>query len=215
MPDRDYYLSDSPHMADLRTKYQAHIASVLKLAGIADADAMAAGIMALETRMAQVHGSRVDSEDVHKADNPWLKADFAAKAPGMDWDAYFASAGLGAQQNYIVWQPGAITGLSALVASEPVQVWKDWATFHAIDHYGRRAAQGVRCRALRLLRHGAVGHAADVGPLEARQSRPPNGALGMVVGRLYTDKYFPAESKARTGPWSTTCWSPTTPASRP
>ncbi|MEI9905503.1 MAG: M13 family metallopeptidase N-terminal domain-containing protein [Asticcacaulis sp.] len=196
MPDRDYYLSDDPHMADLRAKYQAHIANVLKLAGIADADTKAAGILALETRMAQVHESRVDSEDVHKANNPWLKADFALHAPGIDWDAYFASAGLGAQANYIVWQPGAVTGLSALVASEPVGVWKDWATFHAIDHYA-----GVLPKAFVAERFAFYGTALSGTPqMSDRWKRAigaTNGALGMVVGKLYVDKYFPPEAKAK------------------
>ncbi len=196
MPDRDYYLSDDPHMADLRAKYQAHIANVLKLAGIADADAKAAGILALETKMAQVQESRVDSEDVHKANNPWLKADFATKAPGIDWDAYFASAGLGAQANYIVWQPGAVTGLSALVASEPVGVWKDWATFHAIDHYA-----GVLPKAFVAERFAFYGTALSGTPqMSDRWKRAigaTNGALGMVVGKLYVDKYFPPEAKAK------------------
>ncbi len=196
MPDRDYYLSPSPHMVELRVKYQAHIANVLKLAGIADSDAKAAGIMALETKMAQAHVSRVDSEDVHKANNPWAKADFAAKAPGLDWDAYFKAAGLGDQGNYIVWQPGAITGLSALVASEPVSVWKDWATFHAIDHYA-----GVLPKAFVAERFAFYGTALSGTPqMQDRWKRAigsTNGALGEVVGKLYTDKYFPPESKAK------------------
>ena len=196
MPDRDYYLSDDPHMADLRAKYQAHIASVFKLAGVADADAKAAGVMALETKMAQAHVSRVDSEDVHKANNPWAKADFAAKAPGIDWDAYFKAAGLGSQSNYIVWQPGAVTGLSALVASEPVAVWKDWATFHAIDHYA-----AVLPKAYVAERFAFYGTALSGTPqMSDRWKRAigsTNGALGMVVGKLYTDKYFPPAAKAK------------------
>src|ERR1700679_848890 len=48
MPDRDYYVNGSPKMAELRKKYQAHIAAVLKLSGEADADRKAAAIFALE-----------------------------------------------------------------------------------------------------------------------------------------------------------------------
>ena len=196
MPDRDYYLSDDPHMADLRAKYQQHIANVLKLANIADADAKAARIVALETKMAQAHESRVDSEDVHKANNPWSKADFATKAPGMDWDAYFNAAGLGAQDNYIVWQPGAVTGLSALVASESLDDWKAWATFHAIDHYA-----GVLPKAFVDERFAFYGTAMSGTPQNSdrwkRAISSTNGALGMLVGKMYTAKYFPPEAKAK------------------
>ena len=196
MPDRSYYLDDSPQLADLRVKYQAHIANVFKLAGMADADARAAAIMALETRMAQAHGSRVDSEDVHKANNPWRQADFAVKAPGLDWTAYFTAAGLAGQQDFIVWQPGAVTGLSALAASEPIGVWKDWAIFHAIDHYA-----GVLPKAFVAERFAFYGTALSGTPqMQDRWKRAissTNGALGEAVGKLYTDKYFPADSKAK------------------
>ncbi len=196
LPDRDYYLDPSPKMADLRAKYQAHIATVLKLAGVADPDAKAAAIMALETRMAQAHTSRVDSEDVHKANNPWARADFAAKAPGLDWDAYFKAAGLADQPNFIVWQPGAVTGLSSLVASESVDTWKAYLTFHAIDDYA-----GVLPKAFGDAHFAFYGTAMSGTPQQSprwkRAIASTNNALGEVVGQLYTDKYFPPAAKAK------------------
>ncbi len=64
MPDRDYYLSASPHMAELRKQYVAHIEAMFKLAGFTDPAARAARVFALETAMAKVHATRVESEDV-------------------------------------------------------------------------------------------------------------------------------------------------------
>ena len=45
LPDREYYLSDSEHMKEVRTKYQAHISAMLKLAGFSDTDARAERIV--------------------------------------------------------------------------------------------------------------------------------------------------------------------------
>ena len=59
MPDRDFYLEDG-RMAELRTQYQAHIAKMFTLAGVADADAKAVRVVALETAMARVHASQLD-----------------------------------------------------------------------------------------------------------------------------------------------------------
>src|SRR5262245_1560574 len=47
MPDRDYYVSKTPHMAELRTQYQSHITAMFKLAGFDDATARAARVFAL------------------------------------------------------------------------------------------------------------------------------------------------------------------------
>jgi predicted metalloendopeptidase len=81
MPDREYYLSDADAMKKVRTAYLAHITAILKLAGIADAEAKASRIMVLETKIAQSHASRSDSGVIQKGNNLWARADFAAKAP--------------------------------------------------------------------------------------------------------------------------------------
>src|SRR5690606_19483822 len=52
MPNRDYYLSDEKAMAGIRDKYQAYIAALLGRAGIADAEAKAKAIYALEEKIA-------------------------------------------------------------------------------------------------------------------------------------------------------------------
>jgi predicted metalloendopeptidase len=196
MPDRDYYFDPSPKMAELRTKYQAYIAKLLTLAGIKDADAKAARIFALETKIAQSHVSREDSEDVHKANNPWTRADFAAKAPGLDWDAYFKSAGLSAQQNYIVWHPSAVTGISALAASEPVDTWRDYLTYMTLNHYASYLPKAFAAE-----RFGFYGTALSGTPqMQDRWKRAvttTNANVGEIVGKLYVKKYFPPEAKAK------------------
>ncbi|MFA9218532.1 MAG: hypothetical protein ACEQSK_15720 [Sphingomonadaceae bacterium] len=134
MPDRAYYLDDKPAMQTLRDKYQAHIAAVFRLAGLDQAEARAARVLALETKIARSHASREDSADIQKANNNWKASDFASKAPGMDWKLFLQSAGLGQQQKFIAYHPGALRGAAALVGSEPLEAWKDFLAFHTINH---------------------------------------------------------------------------------
>ena len=77
MPDRDGYLDSSPEAAELRARYLAHIAAVLKLAGVADPNASAARVLELETEMARSHAPDADAADVFRQNNPWKRADFA------------------------------------------------------------------------------------------------------------------------------------------
>ncbi len=70
LPDREYYLSDNEHMRSLRTQYQAHIAAMLKLAGLSDPEARAKRIFDLEHAIAEKHWSLADDQDVRKANNP-------------------------------------------------------------------------------------------------------------------------------------------------
>src|ERR1700723_1643094 len=62
MPDREYYLSDSESMRDLRSKYQTHISAMLTLAGFTDAELRAQRIIALEHAIAEKH---IPSADQH------------------------------------------------------------------------------------------------------------------------------------------------------
>src|SRR3546814_40671 len=80
-----------------------------------------------------VCSSDLATSQMSKGHDPWTKADFATKAPGLDWEAFWAAAELPNQQDFIVWQPKAVTGEAALVASEPLQAWQDWLTFHRIN----------------------------------------------------------------------------------
>lgn len=196
MPDRDYYLDASPRMKAVREAYQAYVAKILALSGEKDAQARAARILDLEHRMAEVHASREETEEVRRGDNHWTRQDFATRAPGLDWDAYFAAAGLGAQQTFVAWQPAAITGLSALVASQPLATWKDYLRFHALDH--RAAVLPKAFGEAAFAFHGKVIMGTPQNrALQARAVDATNAALGEAVGRRYVAKYFPASAKAQ------------------
>src|SRR5215467_16308870 len=135
LPDREYYLADNQHMKDIRAAYQKHVSAMLKLAGFDQTDNRAARIVELEHSIAEKHISLADNDDIHKANNTWKQADFATKAPGLDWAEYFRAAGLEKQQEFTVWQPTAFAGESALVGSVPLETWKDWLAFHLIEDY--------------------------------------------------------------------------------
>jgi len=86
MPDRAFYL-DGGDMAAMRQSYRAHIVQVLTLAQIADPEAKAGAILALETAIAGVHAAAEQTNDVRAGNNHWSQADFDARAPGIDWTA--------------------------------------------------------------------------------------------------------------------------------
>jgi putative endopeptidase len=196
MPDRAYYVDDTPRMRDLRQRYQAHVAAMLAAAGLDDAERRAARVMALELQIAAAHSTREDSSDVLKANNTWLAKDFPTRAPGMDWAAYFRAAGLGEQADFIVWQPGAVRGAAALVASVDLQSWQDYLAFHTINQFA-----GVLPRRLADLKFAFHGRALSGTPEQAPRWKlalaATNEALVEPVGQLYVARYFPAEHKAR------------------
>ncbi|HJT68886.1 MAG TPA: M13 family metallopeptidase, partial [Terriglobales bacterium] len=195
LPDRDNYLDSSPKMADLRDHYKAHIAAVLKLAGDTDTDNKAAQILSLETKIAQSFAPDSDAADVFKQNNPWKRADFDAKAPGLDWNAYFQAAGLADQQDFIVWQPSAVIGVSALVHDASIDTWNDYLRFHLLEHYASVLPGAVAAEHFAF--YGTVLSGAQQADRSDDAIAATNGALGQAVGQLYTERYFSPEAKAR------------------
>jgi len=194
MPDRDNYLSTDEHNVDLQNKYKTHIETVLKLANVADADAKAQRIYDLEHKIAEVQESREESEDVHKANNPWKLADFATKAPGIDWAAYFKAAGVSSQPMIMVWHPMATTGESALVGSQPLELWKDYLTFRVIDRSSGLLPKAFADESFNFYTKTLFG-VPQQRPREQRAINAASGAMGDLVGKMYVEKYFPPRAK--------------------
>jgi len=195
LPNRDYYVSDTESMRKIRTKYQAHIAAMLKLAGFAEVDLRAARIFSLEHAIAQTHWSLTANQEMAKANNPWKRSDFPVKAPGLNWDEYFRGAGLSQQPAFIVWQPSAFRGEAALVNSTPLDAWKDWLAYHLIETYA-----GVLPKALAdedfALEGPVLSGTLQERPRWQRGVAAVNRELGDAVGQVYAQRYFPAQDKA-------------------
>ncbi|MDB5474563.1 MAG: Metallopeptidase [Phenylobacterium sp.] len=194
MPDREYYLADTPRMAKLREAYRAHLTKLFTLMGRKDAAAAAQRVFDLETAIARVHAPRGESEDIQKADNRWARAAFATKAPGLDWTGFFAAAGLAARPEFYVWHPKATAGEAALVASQPLAAWKDYLALRQVEHHA-----AVLPKAFDDEHFAFFGQVLSGTPQQqVRWKRAVNatsGGIGQGVGKLYVAKYFPPASK--------------------
>jgi len=195
LPDRDYFVSADPEMAKLRASYTPYVAKILTMAGFPNAEQRAQRIVALEMKIAQAHESLMDSQESTKANNPWTRADFDKKAPGIDWGRLLGAAQLGQQQDFVVWQPGAVTKTAQLVASQPLDVWKDWLAFHRINQMA-----DVLPKAFDDAHFAFYGTQINGQPQQRTRDKRAlsslNAWVGDAVGKRYVDKYFPASSKA-------------------
>lgn len=199
LPDEAYYRD--PTYAAVLEAYRPHVARMLTLAGWVapdEADAAAAHVVGLETRLAAHHWDVVKDRDAELTYNAATLASVAADAPGFDWAAWVAALGAveGSMDDLVVREPSFATGFAALWASEPLADWKDWLAYHVVtarapylteelteanfDFYGRTltGAQQLRERWRR-----------GVGFVE--------GALGEAVGKVYVERHFPPSHKER------------------
>ena len=195
MPEREYYLSSDTKMAEARAAYRAYIRNLLAAAEITDAAAKAERIYDLEMKIAAAHASREDSDDWTKAGSLWKQADFTSNAPGIDWQAFFNGAGLNSFQTFNAYHPDAITKLSALVASEPLDAWKDWLVFHQINKHTAVLPREIDQLSFAFYGKQLSGQ-EQPRPRDKRALAAINAYMGDALGKLYVERYFPASAKA-------------------
>ena len=195
LPDREYYLSADPKMAETRNKYKAYVQQILQLAGYADPQGAAGRIMDLETKIANAHEPIDQSQDFKNGAQVWTRQQLEQKAPGIDWGALLGAAGLGGAPKFDAYHFAAIPKLSALVASEPLQNWKDWLVFHALNEQANVLPKPFRDASF-AFNGTALQGTPQQRPRDALALNATSGALQDAVGKAYVDKYFPASSKA-------------------
>lgn len=194
LPEREYYLSNDPEMVTIRGQYRSYIETLLSRAGLADAGGMAQRIFDLETQIARAHATREQSEDFAGSATVWTRAELERRAPGIDWTVFLTAAGLGDQQRFAAYHAQAITGLAALVASQPLGAWRDWLVFHQINSHADVLPTPID-RAHFAFYGTTLSGTPEQRSREKRALDAVNLYLGDAVGRLYAERYFPASAR--------------------
>ncbi|WP_296599119.1 M13 family metallopeptidase [Phenylobacterium sp.] len=196
LPDRDYYLVDAPANVKARQAYKAHLTRMFALVGFDDAEGRAGRVYALEERIARGHRTRVANREAEKRYNPFTRADFAARAPGVDWDAYLKAAGLDGQSVWIVNQPEATAAAAAAAADVPLADWRDYLAFRAIRNFAPIGPKAFREEDFDY--NGRVLSGTPEMPAAWKTAViQTDRALGQAVGEIYLQRHFPPASRAQ------------------
>ncbi|HZF25182.1 MAG TPA: M13-type metalloendopeptidase [Steroidobacteraceae bacterium] len=195
LPDRDYYLKTDEKYVAIRAKYVAYVAQLLKLAGFEDPQGGAQRIMALETRLAQAHWTRVENRDAEKTYNKYGIAEANALSPGFDWTEFLAGARADARE-LVIAQPSYVTALGKAVTELPLDDWKLYMKYKLIDEYAPDLSSAyadlhfdLHLRTLKGLQENQ--------PRWKRAVDSIDSSVGDIAGRLYVAQHFTPEAKQR------------------
>ena len=194
MPNRNYYVDEQ--FADKRPKYRAYIEEMLRLSGVEDAGASAQAIYDLEERMAQLHWEPAKRRNRDLTYNLKTAEELAAFAPGAPWAAIMETAGLGAQDAFVLREDDAIQRLAAVFAATPVETWRAYMRFHLL-----RENASVLPAAFDAATFGFFGTELRGTPKQRERWKrgvaAVNASLGEAVGEVYVARHFPASSKTQ------------------
>jgi len=198
LPDRDYYLKDDDaKLKDVRSKYLQHIEKMLSMSGDKNSAKNAAEILAFETELAKVQWTKVELRDPIKAYNKIELSKLESLTPGYNWNAYLSQLGVAGKIDYlIVAQPSYLTGMNQVLENTSLETLKAYFKWHLLSsaasqlpkQYGEenfaffgKTLRGVPEQEIRW----------------KRGVRLVDSGMGESLGKLYVDKYFPADSKAK------------------
>lgn len=194
LPERDYYLDiKDPKFAEARAAMVSWATALFELAGFDNVKGRAEAVLALETKIAEAHWTPEASRDKDKNYNPATRADLRARYAGLDWDAYLTANGVPGLDGLVLSQDSAIAQTSKLVASEPLAVWKDYLALRTLAAAALYLPKAVVDANFELAK--TLSGAPMLRPRWQRGVDSTSGALGEVVGKLYVEQHFPAESK--------------------
>jgi predicted metalloendopeptidase len=196
LPDRDYYLKDDPPFPDVRAKYQVYLEKAFTLAGRPHAADDAKAVLALETELAKLQWTNVESRDAVKTYNKMPITKIVADFPGFDWMAWAKPQGIDKSPEWIIQQPSFFKGFAAMVPTTPMDTWKAWLAAQYITLDAPLLSQDFQDAAFELFGKTLSGQQVQ----RARWKRGVqlvNSSMGEALGQLYVAKHYPEAARVR------------------
>ncbi len=197
LPDRDYYIVDSPHFAEIRAAYVEHMKKMFILAGDSPEHAAkeAAWVIEIETAMAKASMARVDRRVPANVYHIYTVDDFQKLTAAFDWKTYFSAVGIGHFDTLNVVAPEFFKQLNALLQSEPLDAWKSYLRWQVLHSEASNLSSPFFDEDFRFFSQTLGGQKIPQ-PRWRQCTRDTDGALGEAVGQDWVKQNFPPAAKA-------------------
>ena len=175
-----------------------HVARMLQFLGEGPSQAKedAVRVLALETAMAKPRLDRVERRDRRKTYNPMRVANLQKLTPTVNWKNYFDGLGVKNLDSLVVSQPRYMTALEDIFKANDMDSWKAYLRWTLINKSTGVLTTDIENANWDFYSKTLQG-AIKQRPREERALQVVNGTVGEALGKLYVEKKFPAEAKAK------------------
>jgi len=196
LPEKDYYTKTDAATAEKREKLIEHITNLFVLKGVDKtmATQQATAVLKLETAIAASHLAPVELRDPIKNYNKMSVTDLQKMSPNINWSNSLQQMGIQTDSVNVA-QPAYYKTLSALLASQSIDVWKSKVKFDYISSNASllsKAFVDERFSFNKLF----SGAKTQEDRWKKMVNRTDNG-LKDLLGQIFVQKYFPGEAKKR------------------
>lgn len=193
---RDYYVDKQ--VADKLIKYQEFVAKMLQEFGddAATAQKNAATIVALEKSLAEPMMTKEERRDTRKIYNPMTIAELQELAPAIDWKEHLQGIGVKSLDTIIVTDPGYFKAMNTIFNNNSVNDIKLLLRWNLINNALGKLSTDLETANWEFYSKEMRG-AKKQRPRDERALASLNGAVAEALGKLYVEKMFPPEAKAK------------------
>lgn len=196
LPDKDYYVNDTERFVKLRSGYLTHIENMFRLAGLDEGKKAASTVMAIETKLANFHWTRVETRDSDKRYNKFKISELKSLTDTFNWQAYLTAQGVAKQKDLIVNQPSYIKGFGKVFADTALADWQTYLIFHTLSNFSGDLTTDLDNESFDFYSKQLSGR-NEQRPMWKRGVAIVNNTLGEVIGKVYVSRHFTAEAKTR------------------
>lgn len=192
---RDYYQKINDKNTETIGKYTEYVSSMLYFLGETNTLHAARDIVYLEREMAQAMLTNEEIRDVAKQYNPKTLEDLAKLSKNINLKDYLAQVGVNTKQ-VIIGEINFFEKFDNLINTKNLPVIKNYLKYHLIADNANFLSQEIDDAQFKFYGKYLKGQ-QEQRPLDKRAYEVINRTIGEAFGKLYVDKYFPAESKTQ------------------
>ncbi len=202
LPDRDYYLNGDEKSKTIREGYARFAEGIIAAAPSVGGPSVPGGapipakFIDLETKLAAASMTRVELRDIEKQYNKMAPEELAALAPKVDWEGYWAAAGIAKPAYVIVCQPKFMEEVNRMVVEMPLEEIKQYLRWRILDDLANVLDENFSKRTFEFYGRAFAG-AKEMKPRWRRVLGAVNGLLDEALGRIYVERHFSEDAKKK------------------
>lgn len=199
LPDRSYYLENTPRTQSIRAHYHDYVVSIFKLIGDSDAQAEteASHVLAIETALAKGSLPRVKLRNPANRYHPMPVSGLVKIAPEFQWKKFLSDIDAPAVPVMNVGQPGFFEAMNQQLAAQDLAAIKSYLRFHAVNSAAPWLSEPFAQAHFEFFQHILAGQAEQSARWK-RCTALTDRALGFAVGQDWVKQHFPPSAKQNT-----------------
>jgi putative endopeptidase len=197
LPDRDYYLLDTPELIRTRTAYAQHINALCAVAELDCGRNPADRLMAIERQLALKQWPAADSQDLPRIARNQFDMDGARRlSPEFHWPGFLRGGGFGTPERMVIAETDYFAALGDIVRNTPVADWQLYLRFKLLKGYAPYLGPAIVAEDFNFQGKLLRGQSENQ-PVWRRGVQLVSAALGESLGQAYVRRHFAERDRQR------------------